>query len=134
MSQANDRAVVASLGSRSEVVVLPNRQAVSRAAAQRFVELAQHFDPFTVALSGGSTPRLLYEVLAQPPARDQVPWAQVHLFWGDERCVPPDHADSNYRLARETLIDRVAIPLNNVHRIRGELPPDDAAALYRTER
>lgn len=85
---------------------------------------------FNVALAGGSTPRALYVNLAADPFKGQLDWSHVHLFWGDERCVPPDHADSNYRMARETLIDHVPIPAGNVHRMQGELEPEAAARDY----
>lgn len=116
-----------------EFIVLPDLKAISQAAAERVATLAQTRDPFTMALSGGSTPRRLYEVLAAPPFRERVPWGRVHVFWGDERCVPPDHSDSNYRLAREALLDKIPILAENVHRIWGEMPPDQAAAAYQTE-
>jgi 6-phosphogluconolactonase len=86
-----------------------------------------------VALTGGTTPRRLYSMLAdaRQPWRARIPWPQVHLFWGDERHVPPDHPDSNYRMAKETLLDHVPIPLDRVHRMRGELPDaHEAAADY----
>ena len=72
---------------------------------------------FSVMLSGGSTPRALHERLTDSELTGKLEWASVHVFWGDERCVPPDHADSNYRMARETLLDYIPIPLNNIHRI-----------------
>ena len=87
---------------------------------------------FTIALSGGSTPRRLYEVLASPPYGARTMWYRWHVFWGDERCVPPEHGDSNYRMAREELLDHVPIPLSQVHRIRGEAPPNEAAEEYET--
>ena len=117
-------------------VVLPDKEAVSHAAAKRFAALAaQHAGArcFAVALSGGSTPRRLFELLAAAPYRERVPWSNVHLFWGDERCVPPDHTDSNYRMTREALLDHVDVPPQNVHRLRGELPPPQAARLYCAE-
>lgn len=79
-----------------------------------------------IALAGGNTPRPIYEALAQS---SRIDWSAVHLFWGDERCVPPDHASSNYRMVRETLIERLKGPIH-IHRIAGELPPSDAAAAY----
>jgi 6-phosphogluconolactonase len=85
---------------------------------------------FTAALSGGKTPIALYALLAKPPFVSQIPWARVYLLWGDERCVPPDHAESNYRLVRELLIDRVPIPAANVFRMRGEMDPEEAAERY----
>jgi len=120
-----------------EVVVLPDPVAVAREAAERFTRLAQQAvaerGRFAVALSGGSTPRELYALLSAGPYREQVPWPGVHLFWGDERCVLPDDPQSNYRLVRETLLERVPLPAANVHRIRAELSPDVAAEAYAQE-
>jgi 6-phosphogluconolactonase len=84
----------------------------------------------TLALAGGNTPRRTYELLTEPPLRDAVPWDALHLFWSDERCVPPDHPDSNYRMAREALIDRAPIPAANVHRVRTEEGSAAAVAAY----
>lgn len=81
---------------------------------------------FSMALTGGSAATVLYPVLAQAA----LPWEQTHVFFGDERCVPPDHADSNFRLARETFLSRVPVPDANVHRMRGEIAPEDAATEY----
>ena len=85
---------------------------------------------FSLALSGGSTPRAVYTLLGQPPLVESVPWSRVHFFWGDERCVPPDHADSNYRMAYEALLMHLDLPPQNIHRIEGEIPPDAAAERY----
>ena len=74
-----------------------------------------------VALSGGSTPRRLYEMLARPPWRDQVDWARIEVFWSDERCVPPDDPASNYRMAREALLEQVPIHPAHIHRILGSV-------------
>lgn len=83
-----------------------------------------------VALSGGVTPRGLYERLAAPPYVSTVPWSLVQVLWGDERCVAPDQAASNYRMTREALLDHVPIPAEHVHRIRGEDIPTEAALAY----
>ncbi len=85
---------------------------------------------FAVALAGGSTPKALYELLATE-YRDPLDWKKVHAFFGDERTVPPDHEGSNYRMAYETLLSHV--PVGSVHRMRGELHPQEAAALYEEE-
>jgi 6-phosphogluconolactonase len=87
-----------------------------------------------VCLSGGSTPQRLYQLLASAPWRGRVPWQRVHWFWGDERCVPPDHADSNFRMVREALLDAVAMPAAQVHPVptRG-LEPAAAARAYEAE-
>jgi len=82
---------------------------------------------FTLVLSGGGTPRATYETLAGP-AGNGVNWRRVHVFWGDERCVPPEDPQSNYRMAYDSLISRIPIPSGNVHRIHGEHPDPDAAA------
>ena len=119
------------------VVVFDDAEEVSRAAAVRFVELAQSAiaarGRFSVALSGGSTPKKMYQLLASDEFKEQVDWAKVHVFFGDERCVPPDHADSNYRLADEALLSRVALPARNVHRIMGEGDAAANARLYENE-
>lgn len=87
-------------------------------------------DMVTIALSGGSTPRKMHEILAR---KERIDWANVHIFWGDERTVPPDDPQSNYRMAKETLLDRVGVPDANVHRMRGEIDPDEAASQYEEE-
>ncbi|MBN1918356.1 MAG: 6-phosphogluconolactonase [Verrucomicrobia bacterium] len=108
--------------------------ALSKAAAAQFVEAAREAiaarGRFVVALSGGSTPRTLYERLAAPGVADCIDWPNVVLLWGDERCVNPDDPRSNYGLARDTLLDRVPVPASNVHRIEGERGPEAAAAGY----
>ena len=87
---------------------------------------------FSIALAGGSTPRRLYQILGSPPYAARTMWYRWHVFWGDERCVQPEHADSNYRMAKEELLDHVPIPESQVHRMRGEVPPQEAAAEYET--
>jgi 6-phosphogluconolactonase len=84
---------------------------------------------FTIALSGGSTPRRLYQLLAAE-YRDRMPWHSVHVFFGDERCVPPTHVESNYGMARFELLSRVPIPPDHVHRMPGELSPEEGARRY----
>jgi 6-phosphogluconolactonase len=81
-----------------------------------------------LALSGGATPRPAYEALAEGPLEDPVPWDRVHVFFGDERAVPPDHPDSNYRMASEALLRRVSVPAGNVHRMEAEAADAQAAA------
>ena len=101
--------------------------------AQLIADAAAARGSAIVSLTGGTTPRRLYSTLAdsRQPWRSRIPWAQVQLFWGDERHVPPDDSDSNYRMAKVTLLDHVPIPADHVHRMRGELPDaHDAAADY----
>lgn len=121
---------------RAEIVIFPDLEGLTRGAARRFVGQAVRAvtarGRFSVALSGGATPGALYRLLAQEPYRGRIPWQGVHLFWGDERCVPPDRTESNYRLAVEALILRVPIPPDNIRRVLGELEPEIAARLYET--
>ena len=115
--------------------IVADSNMLANVAADLFIAKAQsstnRSGRFSVALSGGNTPRQLYARLAKPDLASRVNWEAVHLFWGDERCVPPDHADSNYRMAMESL--RVPIPEKNIHRIQGELPPEEAAARYENQ-
>jgi 6-phosphogluconolactonase len=119
-----------------EIKIFPDADALSSAAAAEFVRSAQEAarakGAFTVALSGGSTPRALYSRLASDPAlRAQVPWEKINFFWGDERHVPPDHPDSNFRMASEAMISRAPVSPAQIWRIKGELPEaNDAASDY----
>ncbi len=85
---------------------------------------------FCVALAGGSTPKGIYAALAQ---LEGIPWANIHLFWGDERCVSPDHPDSNFGMVRATILDQINIPHQNIHRIKGELGPSAATLEYHAQ-
>lgn len=85
---------------------------------------------FSLALSGGSTPRLIYQRLSSADYKKQINWEKTYLFWGDERCVPPEHPESNFNMAKTNLIDHVSIPPINIFRIQGELPPKLAARKY----
>mgnify|MGYP003575622059 FL=1 len=106
---------------------------LSQAAAELFVEQAAQSiaarENFLVALNGGSTPNRLFQLLATE-FRQKVNWMNVHVFWGDERCVPPNDPGSSYGQARETLLRHVPIPDSNVHRVKGELGPDEASKDY----
>jgi len=117
-----------------EVRVHPDAASLAQAAAEHFATLAAEAiadrGRFAVALAGGSTPRATYALLATDAFAARVDWPRVHVFWGDARCVPPDHPDSNYRMARETLLDHVPLPAGNVHRIPCEREPEQAAAAY----
>ncbi len=106
--------------------------ALSRAAADEFISLVKatsEGSPFHVALSGGSTPKKLFDVLAAR-GRDALPWDRVELWWGDERCVPADHPDSNYGMAKQHLIDPLRLDPARIHRLEGERPATEAAQDY----
>ena len=112
--------------------------ALIEAAARRWLDIATSAinarGKFHIALSGGSTPGALYRLLASPKFAGRIPWDRVHVYFGDERTVPPDHADSNFRMAKDTLLDHVAIPVAHIHRIQAELEdPHEAASAYTRE-
>jgi len=119
------------------VKVLADPETLARAAASRFAGLARESvaarGRFAVALAGGSTPRRVYELLAGEEFREAVDWENVHVYFGDERAVPFDHADSNYRMASESLLSRVPLPPENVHRMTGEGDAAANARLYEDE-
>jgi len=111
-----------------------NAETLAHDVAEWLCGLAQASDgAFTVCLSGGSTPRPLYERLADPPIASRFPWNRAHWFWGDERFVPHDHPDSNYGMARDAFLSRVPVPDDNIHAVPTEgLSPDEAASAYET--
>lgn len=119
----------------TQVKIVPDGDALAHTAAQEFHRLSeaavQGRGRFSVALSGGNTPRTVYSLLASE--HKQLPWDRIHIFFGDERHVPPDHPDSNFRMASESLLSKVPIPEKNVHRIRAELEADAAAEEYEQE-
>jgi 6-phosphogluconolactonase len=119
------------------VLIFDDAESVARAAATRFAEIAaaaiDERGRFSVALSGGSTPRRIYELFAGGEFASRVEWPKVHVFFGDERCVPPDDAESNYRMALETLLSWVGIAPENVHRMIGEGDAVANARLYEDE-
>jgi 6-phosphogluconolactonase len=119
----------------TEIKVFPDPKTLTEEAARRIVASAevlladnQHF--FSLVLSGGSTPKALYELLASEPYRSQLNWSKIEIYFGDERCVPPDHADSNFRMAHNAMLSKLPLPECNIHRIRTELPPEQAATEY----
>jgi 6-phosphogluconolactonase len=118
----------------AEIRVFPDPPALSGFAADLFSKIARDSvaqrGRFLTVLSGGGTPLALYRLLALPPFRDDLPWEQMHFFWGDERCVPPEDPGSNYRQAYEPLLLKVPVPTQNIHRARGELSPASAAEDY----
>jgi 6-phosphogluconolactonase len=116
-----------------DVEVFPNSALLAERAAEEFVRLSEEaFQTrarFVVALAGGSTPRQMYTRLIGA----HIDWEHIHFFWGNERCVPISHADSNYRMTDEALLSHIPIPAGNIHRIPGELPVEEAARIYEGE-
>ena len=121
----------------SLIEVLPGREKLIQAVAEHVIDLAYQGitenGRVAIALSGGSTPHPLYALLASEKYSQRIDWPRVHIFWGDERCVPSDSPQSNHRMAREALLDAVPIPVSNVHRIPGEEDPEKAAVAYEKE-
>lgn len=122
---------------KRDLIICRDADELAHKAAEQFIALSAdavaRSGRFTVALSGGSTPRALYSLLASPDYARRIDWPRVHLFWGDERCVPPDHADSNYRMVHEALLSKIQIPPENFHRMAGEKEPGQAATAYEDE-
>ena len=118
---------------------------VSRSSDQAYTDAAEFIlrsaeqaianrGTFTIALSGGSTPKRLYELLASPSWRDRIPWSKIDFFWGDERYVPPTDSSSNYRMTNEAMLEKVNVPAGRIHRVPTELePPETAAESYENE-
>lgn len=120
---------------KTSLRIFKDGESMSHAAAKEFIEIAarsiEKRGRFLVALSGGGTPSGLYRLLAGAPFREQIDWGKTFIFWGDERCVSPDDAGSNYRQAMDLLLSQVPIPSDNIQRIKGELEPAEAVMDYR---
>ncbi|WP_069801447.1 6-phosphogluconolactonase [Thermogemmatispora onikobensis] len=117
---------------QQQIAIYTDSETLSHEAARLVTRLAQEAivtrGRFTLALAGGSTPRKLYSLLASDPYRSQIDWARVDIFWSDERCVPPDHPESNYRMAYEVMLSKLPIPAANIHRMPAEQADRQAAA------
>lgn len=112
-----------------EVHIYSDNEAVAAGFAEWLVGWLKNKGKVAIALSGGSTPKVLFRLLAEEYA-DEINWSKVHLYWGDERCVPPTHEDSNYGMTQELLLKHIDIPLSNIHRVRGEDDPVQEAERY----
>jgi len=123
---------------RGTLVICPDLESLSREAARRLLAAVNHprkdpRAPFRLVLAGGSTPRRLYQLLASGEFRDKIPWPRLHFFWGDERMVPQDNPQSNYRLAQEVLLKNVPVQRPNIHPIPTQASPEEAAQAYENE-
>jgi 6-phosphogluconolactonase len=116
----------------AELKICGDADELTQAAAEEIASSAEAAiasqGRFTIALSGGSTPRPVYRRLAEEPCRGRIHWDRVHVFWGDERHVPPDHPDSNFGMAHDELLSKVPLPPDNIHRVRAEKPDAERAA------
>jgi 6-phosphogluconolactonase len=118
----------------TEIRVFPEEVSLANAAAQLVLDCSAaaiaRDGHFALALAGGSTPRYLYQKLASETYKQRVNWAKTYFFWGDERCVPPDHPESNFRMARQAVLDFVPIPPDQIYRMPGEINPQTGADVY----
>jgi len=116
----------------AELRIHDDLDALARAAAEEITQSAETAiaaeGRFTIALSGGSTPRPIYRLLAEEPYRDRIRWERVHVFWGDERHVPPGDPESNFGMAHDELLSKVPLPADNIHRVRAEKADAERAA------
>ena len=132
---ANQRIRGQIMGSNPDLRVFEDKATLSQAAAWLVTAVAhksvEQNGRFFISLSGGSTPAGMFRLLAQSPYTDQMPWAQTHIFWGDERLVPPDDPGSNYGQAAQLLLNHIPIPAQNIHRVKGELAAATAVSTTR---
>ncbi len=121
----------------AEVIVYSDAASLTHAAAERIATSAESAmvarGHFSIALSGGNTPRALFQLLASDEYLTRIDWDHVYFFWSDERCLPPDDQESNFHMARETMLNHVPVPMGNIFRIRGEIDPTQAADDYERE-
>ena len=112
-----------------ELKIYKDKPEVARHFSEYFVDLVKDKDVFHVALSGGSTPKVIFDILAEDYG-DKIDWSKIHFYWGDERCVPPADEQSNYKMTVDHLFSKIEVPKENIHRIMGEFEPDVEAARY----
>ena len=120
------------------IEVCPNNDALIQAAAERIATILEQTlrakQTATLTLTGGKTPKPIYELLGSPPYLERIDWDRVHFFWGDERCVPPENPDSNFGMAWNALLSKLGVPSDHIHRMKGELEDaESAASLYESE-
>ncbi len=125
------------MASKPEIIITEDPTQLARTAAGIFRTAAKdcvsQTNLFTVAISGGSTPRDMHRLLAEEPYRSDIPWKETHIFWVDERCVPVDDPASNFGLAKKDFLERIPIPLEQIHPMPGEFSPEEGAKKYQEE-
>ncbi len=123
--------------SGTDIRIFSGRDKLGETLAGEMIRFAQaaarEQRPASIALSGGSTPKILFNQVARVAPQEKVNWEYLHFFWGDERCVPPDDSESNYKMAREYLLDHIRVPDSNIHRVHGEADPPGEAVRYAAE-
>ncbi len=118
-----------------KINIFTNPDELSQNLAVEFVDFIRNNknDIINILLAGGSTPKIFYSYLALDKFKDKIEWGKVHFYWGDERCVSPDHSDSNYLMVKKSLLDKIDIPKENIHRIYGENSPEKEISRYSNE-
>jgi 6-phosphogluconolactonase len=118
----------------TEVKIFTKPKKVAKRVAKQLLKMTQRSPQprFDVALSGGSTPKKLFKILSEK-YKDTIPWERIHFWWGDERCVPPNDEESNFKMANDMLFSKIAIPQENIHPIKGEEDPENEAIRYAEE-
>jgi 6-phosphogluconolactonase len=114
------------------ITIFNTKTELAEAFCSKLHQLSLDKEKLFIALSGGSTPKIIFQTLVKD-FREKIEWNKIHFFWGDERCVPPDHTESNYGMAKKYLLDHIEIPEENIHRIHGEDNPENAALKYSEE-
>jgi len=114
-----------------KIKVFKNPSELAEKLAEEFIHYVDNKSTLNIALAGGSTPKLLYETLAKHS--NEIDWSKIHFYWGDERCVSPDHSDSNYLMTKTALLDYIDTPTENIHRLLGEDVPENEARRYDNE-
>ena len=117
---------------QKNIKIFSDPQSVAKNFSEYFIQLASHKTKFNVALSGGSTPKIIFDYLAEKYPQAST-WHNIHLYWGDERCVPPNDDDSNFKMTKQHLLDKIEIPSQNIHRIKGESIPQEESGRYALE-
>ena len=112
-----------------ETKIFYSKEQLARFFGDYLAQLVRHNDVVNMALSGGSTPEAIFDLLTQE-YKDVIKWDRIRFFWGDERCVPPDNDESNYKMTKTHLFDHIRVPSENIFRIRGELTPEEAPVSY----
>lgn len=122
------------MATMDNIKIFPDKEALSLAAVESIAAASRtaikKYGCFNITLAGGSTPNRTYEILAEEPYLNEINWGKTHIFLGDERCVPRDHPDSNFRSIYEVLLSRVPVPADNIHPIDTGINPVEAAAVY----
>jgi 6-phosphogluconolactonase len=112
--------------------ILNSKSELAQSFCEKLLQLSLDREKLYIAISGGSTPKIIFQTLAKD-FKEKIEWNKIHLFWGDERCVPPDHPESNFGTAKNYLLDYIEIPESNIHRIKGENNPEEEAVIYSEE-